>query len=120
MAPALPFLVIGRSSNPLTTHDSHLMSETERNPAADADGGYQPAPVLRDEHLEPTFTRLIEQHTARIPSHWFLLAAFGAMGVSLGFEFTGRQRWSRFASVWAQTLLITGVYNKLVKSLGPR
>lgn len=61
------------------------MSETDRNPAADADEAYQPAAVVRDEHTEPPFTRVIEQHAARIPSHWFLLAAFSAMGVSLGF-----------------------------------
>jgi hypothetical protein len=96
------------------------MSETDRNPAAQRDDAYDPAPVVRDEHAEPTFTRLVEQQTARIPSHWFLVASFSAMGASLGFELAGRTRWSRFVGMWAPSLLIVGVYNKLVKALGPR
>lgn len=96
------------------------MPETDTNPAADRDDAYDPAPLVRDEHTEPTFTRVIEQQTARIPSHWFLVAAFTAMAASLLFEVTGRSRWSRFVGMWAPSLLITGVYNKLVKSFGPR
>lgn len=96
------------------------MPETDTNPAADREDAYDPAPVRRDEHDEPTITRVIEQQTARIPSHWFLLAAFAAMGASLAFELTGQSRWSRFVGMWAPALLITGVYNKLVKALGPR
>lgn len=96
------------------------MPETDINPAGDREAAYDPAPVIRDEHNEATLTRVIEQQTARIPSHWFLLAAFTAMGASLGFELTGQTRWSRFVGMWAPALLITGVYNKLVKSLGPR
>lgn len=96
------------------------MPETDTNPAAEREDAYDPAPIIRDEHTEATFTRVIEQQTARIPSHWFLLAAFTAMGASLAFEATGRSRWSRFVGMWAPSLLITGVYNKLVKSLGPR
>ena len=96
------------------------MPENDINPAADREDAYEPAPVVRDEHSEPTFTRVLEQHTARIPSHWFLLVAFGAMGTSLGLELAGKRRWSRLLGMWAPTLLITGVYNKLVKSFGPR
>lgn len=95
------------------------MSETDTNPAADREDAYDPTPLMRDEHQEPTFTRLLEQQTARIPSHWFLFSAFAAMGASLGLEVAGRRRWSRFVGMWAPSLLITGVYNKLVKSLGP-
>lgn len=95
------------------------MSETDTNPAADREDAYDPAPLVRDEHQEPTFTRLLEQQTARIPSHWFLFSAFAAMAASLGLEIAGRRRWSRFVGMWAPSLLITGVYNKLVKSLGP-
>ncbi|MFW5951574.1 MAG: hypothetical protein ACOCVZ_05605 [Gemmatimonadota bacterium] len=96
------------------------MAETDRNPAADSEAAYDPTPVVRDEHSEATLTRLVEQQTARIPSHWFLVASFASMGAALGFEIAGRHRWSRFIGMWAPTLLITGVYNKLVKALGPR
>lgn len=96
------------------------MPDSDTNPAANREDAYDPAPMIRDEHNEPTFTRVLEQQTARVPSHWFLLAAFAAMGTSLALELTGQTRWSRFTGMWAPALLITGVYNKLVKSLGPR
>lgn len=96
------------------------MSEQDRNPAADRDDAYEPAPVLRDEHDEPTLTRLLEQQAARVPSHWFLAASFGAMAASLTLEIAGRRQWSRFVGMWVSPLLITGVYNKLVKAFGPR
>ena len=96
------------------------MPETDRNPAAHRAEAYRPAPVIRDEHAEPTFTRLVEQQTARIPSHWFLVGSFAAMATSLAFEIAGQHRASRFVGMWAPSLLIVGVYNKLVKSLGPR
>ena len=96
------------------------MPETDTNPAADREDAYHPAPVVRDEHSEPTFTRVIEQQTARVPSHWFLLAAFAAMAASLISESFGKRRWSRFVGMWVSPLLITGVYNKLVKAFGPR
>lgn len=96
------------------------MPDTDRNPAADRVDAYNPAPILRDEHSEATITRVIEQQTARIPSHWFLIAALLSMAASLGFEATRKYRWSRFVGMWVSPLLITGVYNKLVKALGPR
>jgi len=97
------------------------MSEQDVNPAADrAEDTYRAAPVVRDEHGEAQFTRLIEQQTARIPSHWFLMAAIASMCASLGLELAGRTRLSRFLGMWTPTLLITGVYNKLVKALGPQ
>ena len=100
---------------------SNDTTAAEVNPAAEASlAVYAPAPVLRDEHREDVLTRLIEQQTAKIPSSWFLLAAFGSMAASLGFEIAGKERWSRFVGMWAPTLLVTGVYNKVVKSLGPR
>lgn len=97
------------------------MSERDVNPAADRDEErYRAAPVARDEHTEAQLTRLIEQQTARIPSHWFLAAAVTCMVTSLVLELVGRTRLSRFVGMWVPTLLITGVYNKLVKALGPQ
>ena len=78
------------------------------------------APVLRPEHAEGDLARLIEQQTAKIPSQWFLLGALGSMGLSLVLELTGRQRESRFVGQWPTPLLIMGMYNKLVKTLGTR
>ena len=91
------------------------------NPAAqESMGVYRPAPVVRDLHEESDLTRMIEQQTARIPSHWFLAGALGAMAASIAFEVAGNERMSRFVGMWAPTLLITGVYNKMVKTMGTR
>ena len=78
------------------------------------------APVLRPEHAEGELARLIEQQTAKIPSHWFLIGALGSMGLALGLELAGRQRESRFVGQWPSPLLIMGIYNKIVKTLGTR
>jgi hypothetical protein len=91
------------------------MAELEVNPAADASLMTAPA-----EHVEGDIARLIEQQTAKVPSHWFLAGALGAMGVSLILELSGRQRESRFVGQWPAPLLIMGIYNKLVKTLGTR
>lgn len=78
------------------------------------------APVIRDEHAEGTLARLIEQQTAKVPSHVFLFAALGSMLASLALELAGRSRASRFVGMWPETLLIAGIYNKIVKTLGTR
>ncbi|MGH9310286.1 MAG: hypothetical protein ACRD1U_12980 [Vicinamibacterales bacterium] len=87
------------------------------NPASAAPDA---APVVRAEHREGTLARIVEQQTAKIPSHVFLLASLVAMGVSLTAELEGRQRTSRFVGMWVAPLLIMGVYNKMVKILGTR
>jgi hypothetical protein len=96
------------------------MAEIDVNPAADASLTAAPAPVLRPEHSEGDLARLIEQQTAKIPSDWFLLGAIGSMGFSLILELAGQRRASRFIGQWPAPLLIMGMYNKLVKTLGTR
>jgi hypothetical protein len=96
------------------------MAEVDVNPAAVASMTAAPAPVLRPEHAEGDFARVVEQQTAKIPSDWFLLGAIGSMGLSLVLELTGRRRASRFIGQWPAPLLIMGMYNKLVKTLGSR
>jgi hypothetical protein len=96
------------------------MSEPEVNPHARTPVDSTIAAVLRPEHAEGEVARLIEQQTAKLPSHWFLFAAIGAMVLSLGLEVSGRSRASRFVGMWPPTLLIAGIYNKLVKTLGTR
>ncbi|MGA9520015.1 MAG: hypothetical protein WBV82_01045 [Myxococcaceae bacterium] len=91
------------------------------NPASQpSELDYQAAPVLRTEHAEGGFTRLIEQQAARIPSDVFLFISLSSMVASLALEITGRRRFSRFVGMWPGPLLVMGVYNKLVKTLGPR
>lgn len=94
---------------------------TDINPASEPSRfAYRAAPVLRAEHFENRLTRLVERQAARVPSDLFLFAALGAMVLSLGLELTDRRRPSRFIGMWPGPLLVMGVYNKLVKVLGPR
>jgi hypothetical protein len=67
---------------------------------------------------EGRMAKSIERQTARIPSDTFLWLALGSMGVSLTFQAMGRKETSTFIGQWAPTLLILGVYNKLVKVAG--
>jgi hypothetical protein len=95
--------------------------EPDVNPAAsESRQSYEAAPVVRAEHAESSFTRLIEQQTAKVPSHVFLFVAFCAMGSSLALELARRRNASRFVGMWVAPLLVMGVYNKLVKTLWPR
>jgi hypothetical protein len=96
------------------------MSTLDVNPAAEASVQGPPAPTIRPEHAEGELARLIEQQAGRIPSHWFLFAAGGAMVLSLALEIQGRSRASRFVGQWPTPLLLGGIYNKLVKTLGTR
>jgi hypothetical protein len=100
------------------------MANEDVNPmhARTARDTYEPAPEpatrSRPKHAEGSLTRVLEQQTAKIPSSVFLISALAAMTASAAFEFAGKQRWSHFIGAWAPTLLIAGVYNKLVKTLG--
>lgn len=98
------------------------MSNSEDvNPAAERSVvAYTEVPVIRPQHGENALTRLIEQQTAKVPSAAFLTASFAAALVSLGYELKDRPRASRFVGMWVAPLLVMGVYNKLVKTLGPR
>ena len=80
---------------------------------------YREPHVVRPEHSENTITRVIEQQAAKIPSDVFLAISLGAMATSLFFEVRNNQRVSRFLGMWVAPLLVMGVYNKLVKVLGP-
>lgn len=97
------------------------MARQDVNPASRKSMlAYTPAPVVRSEHAESTFTRLIEHQAAKVPSDTFLFAALGAMAASLALEVAGNTRLSRFVGMWPPSLLAMGIYNKLVKVLGSR
>ena len=92
----------------------------ETNPAAEESLRAAPAPVVRPAHAEGELARLIEQQTAKLPSHWFLMSALGSMGLAAALELSGRERASRFVSRWPTPLLLMGIYNKIVKTMGTR
>src|SRR5688572_17944866 len=78
----------------------------------------EPKSMPRTEHREGPIARAIEQQTAKLPSDAFLWAAVGSMGLSLALEIMGEEKKANFVGHWAPTLLIFGLYNKLVKLHG--
>lgn len=69
-------------------------------------------------YTEGPVARMIEQQTAKLPSDLFLWAALGSVAGSLALQFMGQKKDSVFVGQWAPTLLILGLYNKLVKQHG--
>jgi hypothetical protein len=70
----------------------------------------------REEIREGNITRQVEQQTAKIPSINWLALAVGSMGISFVTEiFFKRRALGNFFGLWAPSLLLIGVYNKLVK-----
>jgi hypothetical protein len=72
----------------------------------------------RTGHTEGAVARSIEEQTAKLPSDTFLWAAGASIAASAALQAMGNKHASVFVGQWAPTLLILGLYNKLVKQLG--
>jgi hypothetical protein len=70
------------------------------------------------EHSEGPVARAIEEQTAKLPSDVFLWAAGASIVTSLILKFLDRHHEALFVGQWAPTILILGLYNKLVKQHG--
>lgn len=70
------------------------------------------------EATEGPATRGTESVTAKLPSGVYLIAAVSSMAVSAVLQVIGKQRLSLFVGQWAPSILIMGLYNKLVKVAG--
>jgi hypothetical protein len=74
-----------------------------------------------EQEKEGPVARTLESMTARLPSDLWLWASGVSMLVSLGLQLSGNRKtkdMSNFIGQWAPTLLILGLYNKLVKVAG--
>lgn len=80
----------------------------QREPKTSPDASQREGPLARS----------IEQQTAKLPSDVFLWAAVGSMTASLILAIVGDHKRSTFIGQWAPSLLILGLYNKLVKLHG--
>ena len=78
----------------------------------------EPEQGSKAQHREGIVARSIEQQTAKLPSDAFLWAAVGSMGASLVLELMGHEEKANFVGQWAPSLLILGLYNKMVKLHG--
>jgi hypothetical protein len=74
--------------------------------------------IERTQHTEGPVATAIETQTAKLPSDTFLWLATGSIGLSLAMQMMGNKHGAIFVGQWAPTLLILGLYNKLVKQLG--
>lgn len=72
----------------------------------------------KPEHSEGPIARAIEQQTAKLPSDLLLWGAGASILTSLTLKITGHTHTALFVGQWAPTLLILGLYNKIVKELG--
>jgi hypothetical protein len=71
-----------------------------------------------DKHEEGSVAKAIEEQTAKLPSDLFLWGAGAAITGSLTLRLLDREEDSQFVGQWVPTLLILGLYNKIVKVLG--
>lgn len=69
-------------------------------------------------HKEGEVTKEIESVTSKLPSGAFLAFGVGAMATSAALQLAGYKSGSRFIGQWVPTVLIMGLYNKLVKLHG--
>lgn len=74
--------------------------------------------IIDQEHREGPVARAIEEQTAKLPSDTFLWLAGASIATALTFKLMGRDQHASFVGQWAPTLLILGLYNKLVKNTG--
>jgi len=74
--------------------------------------------VAPGQHEEGTLTKEIEYYTSQVPSGTYLSCAVGAIGLSLALQLVGKKEAAQFVGHWVPTILILGLYNKLVKVQG--
>ena len=77
---------------------------------------------LNNQHSdleEGSLTKRFEHQTAKIPSSYFLIAAGGAVLLSLALASTSKRKdWANFIGNWVPSIMLLGIYNKIVKTHG--
>lgn len=68
---------------------------------------------------EGKMTTAVEQYTSQLPSMTWLWLAAGSMALSAGLAaFREKKGVANFVGLWVPSLLLIGIYNKLVKLEG--
>jgi hypothetical protein len=70
------------------------------------------------QRTEGPVARAIEEQTTKLPSDIFLWAAGASVAGSLILKMLDRHHEALFVGQWAPTILILGLYNKVVKQRG--
>ena len=60
-------------------------------------------------------TSAVDKATGRVPSMAYLGLAVGAMVASAALVLSGRKQLGNFVGQWAPSILVMGLYNKLIK-----
>lgn len=63
-------------------------------------------------------TQKIEHVTSALPSTTWLILAGGSIVASLVLKLVGKHQTANFVGQWAPTMLLLGIYNKIVKVAG--
>jgi hypothetical protein len=84
---------------------------------------YEDMTTERSGQRQPTqregqTARNIERQTARVPSDFFLWLGVGSIALSAGLFAFGKRQGANFVGMWVPTVLILGLYNKLVRLAG--
>lgn len=74
--------------------------------------------VAPHQHEEGEITKAIEHYTSQVPSGTYLSLAVGSLGLSLALRLLGQKHAANFVGQWVPTILILGLYNKVVKVEG--
>ncbi len=74
--------------------------------------------VAPRQHEEGEITKQIEHYTSQVPSGVYLSLAIGSIGLSAVLHMVGRKQDAQFVGHWVPTILLLGLYNKLVKLEG--
>jgi hypothetical protein len=67
---------------------------------------------------EGKITKMLEKQTAKIPSGFYLALGVGSIALSLISQLAGKKKAANFIGLWVPTLLVVGLYNKIVKLEG--
>lgn len=70
------------------------------------------------QYKEGAITKAIENQTAKLPSHTYLIGAGISIAISLTLKMMGKKPEALFVGQWVAPILLLGVYNKLVKQMG--
>jgi hypothetical protein len=68
-----------------------------------------------DTQREGPVARSIEKYTSKLPSDLFLWAGLASIAGSLLMKAAGKKSGGNFVANWVPTILLLGLYNKVVK-----
>ncbi len=74
--------------------------------------------VQPGQHKEGDLTKAIEYYTSQVSSGTYLALAGGSIAISLTLRLLGQKHAANFVGHWVPSILILGLYNKLVKVQG--